>query len=52
MREIYLAALSRRPTAEEESFVLQKLGSYTNKQQAWEDVLWAIVNAKEFQFVR
>lgn len=52
LREIYLAALSRHPTAEEESFVLQKLVSYTNKQQAWEDVLWAIFNAKEFQFVR
>jgi hypothetical protein len=23
-----------------------------NKQQAWEDILWAMINAKEFQFVK
>ena len=52
IRELYLAAFSREPTAEEQSFVIQSITAYSNKQQAWEDVLWAIFNAKEFQFVR
>ncbi len=52
IRELYLAAFSREPTAEERSFVIEKITSYTNKQHAWEDVMWAIFNAKEFQFVR
>jgi hypothetical protein len=52
IRELYLAAFSRPPTAEEQSFVSETLSAYPNKQQAWEDVLWAIFNAKEFQFVR
>ncbi len=52
VRELYLAAFSRLPTAAETKHVIDQLASYTNKQQAWEDVLWAIFNAKEFQFVR
>jgi hypothetical protein len=52
VRELYLAAFSRQPTAEEQAFVLEKIAPYTNKQQAWEDVMWAIFNAKEFQFVK
>ncbi|MCG8652945.1 MAG: DUF1549 domain-containing protein [Pirellulales bacterium] len=52
IRELYLAAFSRPPTEQECSFVLEKLAPYRNQQQAWEDVMWAIFNAKEFQFVR
>jgi len=52
IRELYLAAFSREPTSTETAFVVKSLSSYTNQQQAWEDVLWAIFNAKEFQFVR
>ena len=52
VRELYLAAFSRQPTGQELSFVVGKIETYTNKQQAWEDVMWAIFNAKEFQFVR
>ncbi len=50
--EIYLRAFSRRPTAEESQLVCSHVQSATNKQEAWEDVLWAVINAKEFQFVR
>ena len=52
VRELYVAAFSREPTPKELAFVVNSVAAYTNKQQAWEDVLWAIFNAKEFQFVR
>jgi hypothetical protein len=50
--EIYMAAFSRKPKPEEIQFVLQNIGNYTNPQQAWEDVIWAILNTREFQFVK
>ncbi len=52
IRELYLAALGRVPTDNERDFILKELTLYTNKQQGWEDVMWALINAKEFQFVR
>ncbi len=52
IQELYLAALTRLPTQEEIEFVQSQLSRYTNRQQAWEDILWAVINAKEFQFVR
>ncbi|MEQ9410538.1 MAG: DUF1553 domain-containing protein [Fuerstiella sp.] len=52
IRELYLAGFSREPAADEVQFIQQRLTEYDNVQQAWEDVIWAIVNAKEFQFVR
>lgn len=52
IEEIFLRAYSRRPSAEETAFILQRMESYTNRQQAFEDVLWAVINTKEFQFIR
>ena len=52
IRELYLSALGRVPTEKELTFILKELALYTNKQQGWEDVIWALINAKEFQFVR
>ena len=52
LTELYLAAFSRAPRAEEVQFVMQKLGDYQNRQQGWEDVIWAILNTREFQFVK
>ena len=52
VRELYLAAFAREPVKSETDFILQRLTTYDNPQEAWEDVVWAIVNAKEFQFVR
>ncbi len=52
IRELYLAAFAREPRPEESAFILTRIADYQNKQQAWEDVIWAILNAREFQFVK
>jgi hypothetical protein len=48
VRDLYLIALSRPPSKEESdelvAYVARKGGD------AWEDVVWAIINTKEFQF--
>ncbi len=49
--EIYLSTLSRFPTADEQT--LTKLvfdAAGTNRHQAVEDVLWAVMNTKEFLY--
>ena len=52
--ELYLSALSRFPTAEEQATLLKFLEPFATKpqdrQQAIEDVLWTVLNAKEFMF--
>ncbi|QJX01148.1 DUF1549 and DUF1553 domain-containing protein [Frigoriglobus tundricola] len=50
LRELYLATLTRRPSAAEEAAVLKHLAATVNKRQAWEDVQWALINTKEFLF--
>lgn len=52
INEIYLRAFCRLPNDEERKLVLDYVAQAMNKQYAWEDVLWAAFNAKEFQFVR
>src|SRR4030095_11688006 len=51
LRGVYLAALSRTPTESEieaaEEFLARKSGK---EQQAWEDIVWAVLNTKEFLF--
>lgn len=51
-QSLYLRVFARLPTAEEIQLIQSHLASLENKQQAWEDILWAAINAKEFQFVR
>ena len=50
IEELYLTALGRAPNAAEK----KRLGDYINrakdKQRAVEDVLWAILNTREFMF--
>lgn len=48
---LYLRAFSRRPTDAERRAVVDHVAAAENEQQAWEDVLWAVLNTKEFQFV-
>lgn len=62
IRELYLVAYSREPSAEElttaESFLAKPrlnangdaLDSQTAKRQGLEDLLWAIINTKEFLY--
>jgi len=51
LRGIYLGAVARVPTAEEtkttEEFLTKRQGK---EQEAWEDILWALLNTKEFLF--
>ncbi len=52
IKEVYLRTFARLPKETEQQLVLEHVSTSTNKQQAWEDVIWALLNAKEFQFVR
>ena len=52
MEELYLTAYSRLPTPEELKRTLPKIEKAENKQQALEDVMWAILNTREFMFNR
>ena len=50
LRELYLTAFGRPPTAEEQAFVLAYLEQKAYSQQAFEDVVWSLLNSKEFLF--
>ncbi len=50
IRTVYLQVFSRQPTADELKVALGHVGKLENKQQAYEDILWALVNTKEFLF--
>ncbi|HET6878785.1 MAG TPA: DUF1549 domain-containing protein [Pirellulales bacterium] len=50
VRELYAWAYARQPDAGELSLTLDYLGKHQNKQQAYEDILWALINTKEFLF--
>lgn len=48
--ELYLAALSRRPTDAERAAVRESLAAGVPREEAWQDVVWAVVNCAEFVF--
>ena len=48
--ELYLATLSREPSATEIERAKSHLASNKDKRRALEDLAWALVNAKEFLF--
>jgi hypothetical protein len=50
--ELYLATLSRRPTAEEVAHSRQALAGSPNAKEFYEDLLWALMNTKAFMFNR
>lgn len=50
VRTLYLQVFSRQPTADELKVALGHVTKLENKQQAYEDILWALVNTKEFLF--
>jgi hypothetical protein len=50
VRELYLIALSRQPRADELATALAYLSGKENQREAYEDVVWTLVNSKEFMF--
>lgn len=48
--ELYLAALCRLPTPQEKSFALSSLQTGMPRNQWAQDLLWALMNTKEFLF--
>ncbi len=46
--EFYLAALSRYPTQRELEAISQRMRTATNLERTTEDLLWAVLNTKEF----
>jgi hypothetical protein len=48
--ELYLASLSRFPTVEESRTALAALAAAPERPRAVEDLLWALLNSKEFLF--
>ncbi len=50
IQALYMWVFSRAPLADETSVALAHINRTENKQQAYEDILWALVNTKEFLF--
>jgi hypothetical protein len=50
--ELYLRTLCRPPTDSELASVRQFVSEASNRQEVFEDVLWALLNSKHFLFVR
>jgi hypothetical protein len=51
LEEVYLAALGRYPKADEAEKILAYVKEQENARQGWEDVVWALLNTKEFLFI-
>ena len=49
---IYLAALSRRPTTDEVTRLKEYVAKVENLNEAYGDILWAVLNGSEFTTVR
>jgi hypothetical protein len=52
IEELYLAAFSRRPTADEQKTMLEYVNGKPDKPQAYANILWALVNSSEFALNR
>ncbi len=50
LRDLYLVALSREPSAEEMTTLLGHIEKKGDDRAAYADILWALVNTKEFLF--
>jgi hypothetical protein len=52
VRELFLWAFAREPSPEHLRVALAHIARTPNKQQAYENILWALINTKEFVFNR
>ena len=50
LAELFFAALARAPFDDEKTIALGHIAKGTDKRRAWEDVLWAVLNTREFLF--
>ena len=50
VEELYLTAYARRPATAELEKTVAYVVRQQDRQQALEDVLWVILNSKEFMF--
>lgn len=50
IEELYLTALTRRPTDQERQAVREALTGSGSRDEVWQDVLWALLNCSEFVF--
>jgi len=50
--ELYLAGLCRLPTSLEKTTLIANVEKSANRREALEDVLWGLLNSKEFQLRR
>jgi Protein of unknown function (DUF1549)/Protein of unknown function (DUF1553) len=48
LEELYLAALAREPNQSERASVIGHVEQAKDRRKAWEDVMWALINSKEF----
>jgi len=51
VQKIYLSTLSRYPTSEEQAAVEEFLKEYPTEKECFEDLMWALINSKDFLFV-
>ncbi len=52
MTELYLAALSRRPTEAEQKLCTELLAQSPDAATFYQDLLWSLINSKQFLCVR
>jgi len=48
LAELYLAALCREPKPAEQAAMVDYLRHARDRRSAWEDIVWALLNSKEF----
>ncbi|WP_406697728.1 DUF1553 domain-containing protein [Singulisphaera sp. Ch08] len=51
-REVYLIALTREPTATELATMLEHMRGFEDRREAVEDLVWVLINSKEFLYRR
>jgi hypothetical protein len=50
IEDLFLATLSRRPSASQHAAVKKSLGEAERRDEAFRDLFWALINSKEFAF--